>query len=40
MIETGEKREYVLAEGSTATIGRSPNNTIPIRSGTYRASTP
>jgi len=28
--ETGEMREYVLAEGATATIGRSPNNTIPI----------
>jgi pSer/pThr/pTyr-binding forkhead associated (FHA) protein len=28
--ETGAMREYVLAEGSTATIGRSPNNTIPI----------
>ncbi len=27
--ETGEMREYVLAEGATATIGRSPNNTIP-----------
>ncbi len=27
--ETGEKREFVLEEGATATIGRSPNNTIP-----------
>jgi pSer/pThr/pTyr-binding forkhead associated (FHA) protein len=28
--ETAEKREFVLEEGATATIGRSPNNTIPI----------
>jgi len=28
--DTGERREYVLAEGATATIGRSANNTIPI----------
>jgi len=28
--ETGDMREFVLAEGATATIGRSPNNTIPI----------
>jgi pSer/pThr/pTyr-binding forkhead associated (FHA) protein len=28
--ETGAKREFVLEEGATATIGRSPNNTIPI----------
>ena len=28
--ETGDQREFVLAEGATATIGRSPNNTIPI----------
>lgn len=28
--ETGQTREFVLEEGATATIGRSPNNTIPI----------
>ncbi len=28
--ETGEHREYVLAEGATASIGRSPNNQIHI----------
>jgi pSer/pThr/pTyr-binding forkhead associated (FHA) protein len=28
--ETGQLREYVLAEGATATIGRSPNNHICI----------
>ena len=28
--ETGELREYILEEGATATIGRSPNNHIAI----------
>ena len=28
--ESGERREYVLAEGATATIGRSSENTIPV----------
>lgn len=28
--ETGERREFVLEEGATATIGRSPNNQISI----------
>ncbi|MBN1679413.1 MAG: FHA domain-containing protein [Anaerolineae bacterium] len=28
--DSGELREYVLAEGATATIGRSPNNQIAI----------
>jgi pSer/pThr/pTyr-binding forkhead associated (FHA) protein len=28
--ENGQLREFVLAEGATATIGRSPNNQIPI----------
>jgi pSer/pThr/pTyr-binding forkhead associated (FHA) protein len=28
--ESGDQREFVLEEGSTATIGRSPNNTIHI----------